>query len=319
MDQLEKDAKVVAMMQRSNVDRYNFYERQTLGNRLRAKYPNRLPVLLYWHNQIDRAGSVFGLPSNLKDKKSFFEIAKETIMGSSELTQSIAATQKLLVPKDVTLRYLVLHARQKLVRGAKSFLKCQFNTDFEAVWNERQRKLVQAYPEWAETHGDIVPVFYNSRTKTPTELPCDVSMTEIDDKMRGDDHIIRLFVSFEFRKLHEDRIAAKHKDSALQKTVPSAEQSSIVAKSSVASTPIPNSLLSQATKSVAYASGSLVRSGTHIVNGVVGGTVGTVRLAGNVGSSAVSTVSNVGYVASSGVANVGSLVLKKSGIKKREN
>ena len=137
-------------------------------------------------------------------------------------------------------------------------------------------------------------MFYAARMKKASELPADTSIATIDQWMRGDDHLNRLFVSFEFRRLHQNAVGRDNDDDDDNNNSDDSDSDDSDEHVSLPTESATHTALRKTTENVAFISGALVGTGAQAVNGVFSNSTSALKYAGSiVGSSLSKTADTV--------------------------
>ena len=295
----ENRALTQQMLCTTNIDRQPFCTRRLLADRLRSNDTKLVPILLYWHPDAHRCSlSVHQVPPAARAKKSFLTRAVETVFGEqATVGTERPALIKLLAPKKEALRYIASNVRKKLLQLARNCV-AETNENFDSVWHTMKQTVDQNCTDWSADGDDdksVVVVFHATRSE-PIELHDGTRLDWLDKHFQGDDQFLRLFVSFEFRKLHRQALR-RHVHSGTQTVTGlgsihsnsntrdvGSNNSGVSSNSSGQCSP---SIFARASSNVAFVGGRVA----HTAASTVGGTVTSV---GQVVTSAVSSLTKVG-------------------------
>ena len=227
----------------TNIDAQQFYIRRQLGCRLRAENRGKVPVLLYWHPNLDRCASVCGVPFLASSDPaaaavvagaspptvSFFEQMRVALFGGGAASLSAATTLtdeqqqqllgdpaivKLIVPATQPLEYIFSNARARasLLKLAADYVLRVHHSDFKENWSAREQRVIAECPTWDAHDRQMVLAFYVTRSSVPTAIHLAWPIERIDAQYNGDDCLLRLFISIEFRRALRDRLIAQQRE-----------------------------------------------------------------------------------------------------------
>lgn len=204
--------------QKNDIDIATFYVRHMLGCRLRNENFGKIPVLLYWHPDIDRCASVCGIPvvcaaaTSPTESLSVFTRLRQSLWwgggssGSATTLNSEPSILKLLVPAVQSLEYIFKNTKQKILDCAEQVLQLKHKTCFATVWSEREKLLEEKCTNWDAHDRQMVMGFFVTRGSTPFAVNSNWRTDRIDAQFGGDDGLLRIFISIEFRRAYRDKL-----------------------------------------------------------------------------------------------------------------
>lgn len=213
-----EDVKEVKRQDEIDIDLTSFYMRRMLGFRLRNENIGKIPVLLYWHPNIDECASICGIPvPNYQTPQSttLFQKIKQSFATKSATNMTSdhdKAIFKVLTPSLQTLEYIFVNTRQKILDSANEVTQRQYGKEFSTVWDERERLLVEKCPTWDAHDRQMVMGFYVVRDATPLAINASWRTDRIDMQYVGDDGLLRLFISIEFRRAYRDKLMQQQRE-----------------------------------------------------------------------------------------------------------
>lgn len=195
-----------------NIDLQPFFLRNVLGARLRAENPGKIPILLYWHPNVDKCASICKIKgvdaAGLAAKTSIISRIRNALgVGDARTLTNELAVAKLLVPKTETLQYIADSQYKILKKSAQQNIHELYQSNLEENWAERRKEIVEKLPSWDNDHdSQIVVAFYIPSGEQSNALHLYSKCDQLDAYHHGDDGLLRLFISFEFRRALRDRL-----------------------------------------------------------------------------------------------------------------
>ena len=197
-----------------NIDLQPFFLRNVLGARLRAENPGKIPILLYWHPNIDHCASVCkinGLAAT-QSKVSIMGRIKSALGVGGITPANEAAAAKLLVSSTETLHYIEEHHIKTLQKNIISHIEKLFQSNWFKNWEERRLEITEKLPKWDAHDLQTVIAFYILSGDNSIVLHSYSRCDRIDASHRGDDGLLRLFISFEFRRGLRDKMIEQQRN-----------------------------------------------------------------------------------------------------------
>jgi hypothetical protein len=231
-----------------DIDTQPFHIRLTLGQRLRAENRGKIPLMLYWHPNLDRCASVCGVPLPLREEgmpttassgngngsagassSSLLTRVKESLFGkdaSLPSTLTAPAVVKLLVPGAKSLQHVFLNAavRAQLLTLASEHVTRLHAISFNKCWHEREKHLESQCATWDAHDRQMVLAFYTTRSVVPMAVNTHQIVEQIDAQHAGDDGLLRMFISLEFRRAFRDRLIAQTRQLHCKRPAPVLEK-----------------------------------------------------------------------------------------------
>jgi len=219
--QLQRDPKVWTMstdIHDTDVDKQSFISRCLLAQKIKQESPSTLPILLYRHPAANECCSVdsFVTPTDENGKlkgfaakaSSLLNAMRRRVFGNSTAedlrTEEDQRTMfKILAARSETLAQLCEKSRlyKTLSQRAKE-RAWRDNIDYDQVWKDRHAHMLNVDPLTTPPY-DWSPkvVLYVSQ---PHVIPLHNEWTveQVYKKFHGDDGFLRLYVSFEARRVN---------------------------------------------------------------------------------------------------------------------
>jgi len=212
----ESDAEVLceAMLkkpdiQSTNVDTQPFFLRSVLGHRLRAENVGKIPMLLYWHPNVDQCASTCAIPgieSKQVTRTSILDRIKTVFGVSSQPLNNEVAVAKILVSNTEPLQYIGENTLKSLLKQASIHVQRLFQLDFEKTWDERRKEINVKLPSWDVHDCQTVVAFHIPNGESSLLLNSSIKCDRVDANHHGDDGLLRLYISLEFRRALRDKL-----------------------------------------------------------------------------------------------------------------
>ncbi len=185
-----------------NIDTQPFFLRNVLGTRLRAENPGKIPVLLYWHPSIDSCASICrinGIDLGQTNRSTSIIEKIKGAFGQITPTNDVAVS-KLLVTNTETLHYVAEHQLKSIQKNAIEHIQKLYQSSWESNWAKRRKEVEEKLPKWDAHDLQMVVAFYIPNAENVVLLNAYSKIMQIDTNHRGDDGLLRLYVSIEFQR-----------------------------------------------------------------------------------------------------------------------
>ena len=194
---------------RQNIDLQPFYLRNVLGTRLRAENRGRIPLLLYWHPNIDDCASVCKIETigpSTNNQSSIIGRIKLALGVAESLPKNESAVCKLLASKSDTLEHLALNCMKNLKKLVALHIDRVFKSQWGQNWQQRHEEIQKKLPQWDAHDCQTVVAFYIPSGEHSLVVHPLSKWENVDANYHGDDNFLRLYISFEFRRALRDRM-----------------------------------------------------------------------------------------------------------------
>lgn len=208
-EQLQKIMQVEKSQNRENIDLQPFYLRNVLGTRLRAENAGRIPVLLYWHPNMDQCASVCKIDTIdplTSGRSSIIGRIKCALGVADSVPKSDSAACKFLVSKNDTLEQVASNCMKNLQKLVFIHIEKLFNSQWYENWQQRHDEIQKKLPKWDAHDRQTVIAFFIPSGEHSLVVHPSSKWESIDKNYHGDDNLLRLYISFEFRRALRDRM-----------------------------------------------------------------------------------------------------------------